>query len=340
VKAFLAFDSLDGGGNVDAALTERKALNIIVTGAAVGAGPAVVSALTKAGHVVRGIAATTAQAHLLRALGGLPIYADDARAGEVAALVRLHKVDALVDLGSNEANQTVVNMGWDAERLQARAAALAEAAQTGGAKLLVQVSHAFVYGDHGGHDDHGHGHGHHHLIDETTKPQTGGHPLLKAVVKAEKAALNIGGVVLRAGYGYGGHYSGLKQATDSLKRGGLLPSGEGVVNYLAAADLAEAIRRVAEAQPHGEVFNVSDGKPITSYQFVAALAAELGVITPAKLPSLVNSMMAGKPLADLLALSAPVSIAKITAALGFTPSYGLSAGLADALLTWRAAQAG
>jgi 2-alkyl-3-oxoalkanoate reductase len=323
---------------VDAALTERKALNIIVTGAAVGAGPAVVSALTKAGHVVRGIAATTAQAHVLRALGGQPIYADDARAGEVAALVRLHKVDALVDLGSNETNQTVANMGWDADRLAARARALAEAAQTGGAKLLVQVSHAFVYGDHGGHDDHGHGH--HALIDETTKPQTGGHPLLKAVVKAEKAALNIGGVVLRAGYGYGGHYTALKQATDSLKRGGLLPSGEGVVNYLAAADLAEAIRRAAEAQPHGEIFNVSDGKPITSYQFVAALAAELGVITPAKLPSMVNSLLAGKPLADLLALSAPVSIAKITAALGFTPSYGVSAGLADALLTWRAAQAG
>ncbi len=326
---------------METALTERKPLNIIVTGAAVGAGPSVVRQLVRAGHKVAGIVGTTAAGRLMRSSGALPVFADEARASEMAALARTHKADALIDLGSGEANQTLVNLGWDADALPARAQAIAEAVRTAGVGVLVQVSHTFVYGDHGGHgdDSHGHGHHHHHLLDEATKPVTGGHPLLKAVVKAEKAALGVGGVVLRAGYGYGAHYSALKQAAAALKRGAPLPAGHGVTNYLYAEDLAEAIRRAVEAKPAGEIFNVSDGSPITSAQFADAFAAELGVNTPAKFPPLLSGLLVGKPLADLLALSAPVSIDKIRQQLGFVPSYSLSAGFADALLTWRAAEA-
>ncbi len=326
------------GAGVDAALTERKSLNIVVTGASVGAGASVVSRLVKAGHRVGGIVVTTTDGHLMRSLGALPVYAHEARSSEVASLVRMMKADVLVDLGNSEANQTLVNQDWKVDELVARAKSLAEAAKDGGAKLLVQISHAFVYGNHGGHDDHGHAHD---LIDETSKPETGGHPLLKAIVKAEKAALNsgIGAVVLRAGYGYGAHYSALKHATAALKRGTMLPSGDGVVNYLYAEDLAEAIRLAVEAQPVGEIFNVSNGSPITSLKFLVGLATELGIVAPGKMPGFVNAMTAGKPLGDLLGLSAPVSIAKIKTALGFSPVYTLAAGFGDTLLTWRAAEA-
>lgn len=326
---------------MDAALTERKPLNIIITGATTGAGPNVVRRLVKAGHTVGGVANTTAGATHLRELGALPVFADETRAAEVASLLKMMKADVIVDLGSGEANQTVVNLGWNPDVLAGRAAAIAEAAKSGGA-LLVQVSHAFVYGDHGSHDDHGgHGHGHHAptLLDETTKPNTGGHPLLKAVVKAEKAALNVGGVVLRAGYGYGAYYTGLQQASAALKTGGSVLSGDGVVNYLYAEDLGEAIRRAAEAKPAGEIFNVSDGAPITSHGFLRALATEHGVNPPGKQSGLFGMFGGGKPLTDLLALSAPVSTEKIKTALGFVPAYTLSAGFADMLLTWRAAEA-
>jgi nucleoside-diphosphate-sugar epimerase len=329
------------GAGVDSALTERKSLSIVVTGASLGAGPSVVSRLVKAGHRVGGIVTTTADGHLMRHLGAQPVYAHENRSSEIASLIRMMKADALVDLGNSEANQTLVNLAWNVEELAARAKALADAAKDGGAKLLVQVSYAFVYGNHGGHDDHGsHGHGHHDLIDETVKPETGGHPLLKAVVKAEKAALSsgVGAVVLRAGYGYGAYYSALKQASQTLKQARPLPSGEGVVNYLYAEDLAEAIRRTVEANPAGEIFNVSDGSPITSLKFLSMFASEQGMNPPGKLPGLVNFFSAGKPLGDLLALSAPVSIIKINTALGFKPVYTLATGFSDAFLTWRAAE--
>jgi len=323
---------------VDSALTERKSLNIIVTGAGVAAGPSVVSRLVKAGHRVGGLVTTTVDGSLIRGLGALPVFAHEGRASEVASLVRMMKADVVVDLGSGEANQTLVNHDWVLDNLAARAKSLADAAKDGGAKLLIQVSHAFVYGNQGGHDDHGHSHD---LIDETVKPETGGHPLLKAILKAEKAALNsgIGVVVLRAGYGYGALYSALKQANATLKLGRPLPSGSGVVNYLYAEDLAEAIRRAAEAQPMGEIFNVSDGSPITSLKFLATFANEQGMVAPGKMPGLFNALTISKPLVDLLGLSAPVSIAKIKTALGFTPAYTLTAGFGDTLLTWRAAEA-
>lgn len=329
------------GAGVEAALTERKSLSIVVTGADIGSGPSVVSRLAKAGHRVGGIVTTTVAGHLMRALGVQPVYAHEDRASEIASLLRMMKADVLVDLGSGDANQTLVSMGWNAELLAARAKALADAAKDGGAKLLIQASHAFVYGNHGGHDDdHGHGHGHHHLIDETTKPETGGHPLLKAVVKAEKAALNsgVGAVILRAGYGYGAHYTGLKQANLALRQARPLASGDGVVNYLYAEDLGEAIRRAAEANAAGEIFNVSDGSPITSTKFLDIFASEQGMSAPGKLPGLFNAFISHKPLSDLLALSAPVSIAKIEKTLGFKPTYTLATGFADTLLTWRAAE--
>lgn len=335
------------GVGVDAALTERKSLNIIVTGAGVGSGPSVVSRLAKAGHRVGGIVTTTADGHLMRGLGAQPVYAHEHRASEIASLIRMMKADVLIDLGNGEANQTLANLNWDVDNLAARAKALAEAAHDGGAKVLVQVSHAFVYGNKGGHhDDHGgHGHGHHDLIDETTKPETGGHPLLKAVVKAEKAALNsgVGAIVLRAGYGYGAHYSALKQASLALRQARQLPSGDGVVNYVYAEDLAEAIRRAVEANAVGEIFNVSNGAPISSHAFLNAFAAEHGLPAQGKSSGLLGALMSSgntKPLSELLAMSAPVSIAKIEKALGFKPSYSLSAGFADMLLTWRAAEAG
>ena len=323
---------------MDSALTERKSLNIVVTGAAVGSGPAVVSRLVKAGHRVGGLITTTFDGNLMRGLGALPVFAHEDRASEVASLVRMMKADVVVDLGNGAANQTLVNQDWKPDVLLARAKAVAEAAKDGGAKFLIQVSHAFVYGNQGGHDDHGHGHA---LLDETTKPETGGHPLLKAIVKAEKAALNsgIGAVVLRAGYGYGAHYASLKQAVATLKQARSLPSGSGVVNYLYAEDLAEAIRLAAEVQPAGEIFNISDGSPITSLKFLGAFAAEQGIVAPGKMPGLFSALTIGKPLYDLLGMSAPISIAKSKAVLGFTPAYSLAAGFGDTFLTWRAAEA-
>lgn len=312
---------------METALTERTALSIVVTSASRGPGLAVVRKLARAGHKVSGVTVTSTDATLIRAVGGLPVYADETRGSELASLVRMAKADVVVDLGRQDLNQTIHNAAWNGDELIARARAAAEGARDGGAKFLVATSYAFVYGDMHGHE-----------VSEATRPDTGGHPLLKAIVKAEKAALNSGvpACVLRLGYLYGPNIGQLRDASDKLRRGRPIAVGSGLANYVYEDDAAEAIRRACEAQPAGEVFNIADGQPVTSTEFLAAFAESLGMRAPGGMPGFLNGFMAGRPLKDLFGLSARVDIAKAQQTLGWTPQYPLKSGLSDTFLTWRA----
>jgi nucleoside-diphosphate-sugar epimerase len=311
----------------DTALTERKALSIVVTGASRGPGLAVVRKLASAGHKVAGVAGSNADAAAVRAAGGLPVFADETRGSELTSLVKMTKADVVVDLARQDLNQTLRNGAWNASELIARANAVAQAARDGGAKFLVATSYAFVYGDTHGHE-----------VSEADKPETNGHPLLKAVVKAEKTALN-GGVpacVLRLGYLYGAHMSQMQEATHALRQGRPVPTGSGLANYLYDEDAAEAIRRAVEAQPAGEIINVTDGHPVTSANFLAAVASTMGIRAPGALPGFLNGFLSGSPLKDLFGLSSRVNIAKAEQVLGWTPRYSLNAGLSDTFLSMRA----
>lgn len=312
---------------MDTALTERKALSIVVIGATRGPGLAVVKALAEAGHHVFGSASTHADAARLRALGALPVYVDELRGSELASVVRMAKADVVVDLGRQDLNQSLRPVQWDADELIARAKATVQAAKDGGAKFIVATSYAFVYGAAAGHE-----------VTEDSRPETSGHPLLKAIVKAEKAVLN-GGVpacVLRLGYLYGPHMAQLKDISSAMRQGRPIATGEGVVNYVYVDDAAEAVRRACEAQPTGELFNVTDGHPMTSAEFLDVFAQETGMQTPSRLPKLLNMVLAGRSHNEQLSFSARVSSAKAAEELGWKPGYTLHAGLADTLLWWRA----
>ncbi|MBK9124686.1 MAG: NAD(P)-dependent oxidoreductase [Chloroflexi bacterium] len=312
---------------MDTALTERKALSIVVIGATRGPGLAVVKALVEAGHHVSGSTNTHADAAQLRALGALPVYVDELRGSELASVVRMAKADVMVDLGRQDLNQSLRPVQWDADELIARAKATVQAAKDGGAKFIVAASYAFVYGAADGHE-----------VTEDTRPETSGHPLLKAIVKAEKAVLN-GGVpacVLRLGYLYGPHMAQLKDISSAMRQGRPIATGEGVVNYVYVEDAAEAVRRACEAQPAGELFNVTDGHPMTSAEFLDVFAQETGMQTPSRLPKLLNMVLAGRSHNEQLSFSARVSSAKAAEKLGWKPGYSLHAGLADTLLWWRA----
>lgn len=314
----------------ETALTERKALSIVVTGASRGPGLAVVRKLAQAGHKVAGVARTNAEATLVRAAGGLPVFADETRGSELTSLVKMAGADVVVDLARQDLNQTLRNAAWDAGELVRRASAVAEAVRDGGAKFLVTTSYAFVYGDAHGHE-----------VSEADRPDTANHPLLKAAVKAEKIALGSGvpACVLRFGYLYGAHMSQLQDVSQTLLQGRPVPSGSGLANYLYDEDAAEAIRRAVEAQPMGEIINITDGHAVSSANFLAAMASAMGIRTPGTLPGFLNGLMGGSPLRDLFGLSSRVSIAKARQLLGWTPHYTLDSGLADTFLSMRAGAA-
>ena len=109
-----------------------------------------------------------------------------------------------------------------------------------------------------------------------------------------------------------------------------------VGHYLYDDDAAEAIRRAVEAQPAGQIINVTDGHPVTGTDFLAALASTMGVRAPGVLPGFLNGLMSGSPLKDLFGLSSRVSIAKAQQVLGWSPRYTLDAGLSDTFLSIRA----
>lgn len=317
---------------MDTAITERTPLRIFLTGATTPLGQAITRALTAAGHKVVGVTSSTQGGGVVRELGGLPVYVDTSRASELESNIRMAKADVVINAAPQAPNQPPISsVEWNADSLVGNTAALAKAAASAGVKYLVHTSYAFVAGDTGG-----------ATVDETTKPNTGDNALLKATRRAENAALN-GGVpacVLRMGFLYGPESESLTTLSDALRQGRPIVAGAGLANWVHTADAAEAVRRVVEAQPNGEIFNIVDGHPASAADFVAAFAAALGIEAPGNPPTFARRLLISQTQSDLMALSTQVSAAKAAEKLGWTAQYkGIRAGLDQTLMMWRAASA-
>ncbi|NOG52603.1 MAG: hypothetical protein HND48_26510 [Chloroflexi bacterium] len=73
--------------------------------------------MVEAGHHVSGSVSVYSDADKLRALGALPIYVDELRGSELAAVVRMAKADVVVDLGRQDLNQSLRAVRWDTGEL-------------------------------------------------------------------------------------------------------------------------------------------------------------------------------------------------------------------------------
>lgn len=317
---------------MDTALTQTTPLRIFVTGATTPLGQVVTRRFSAAGHHVYGVAERSAGATLVRKNGGLPLFVDPSRAAELESNLRMSKAEVVIHLAPQAANHVPFrNADWDAENLAAHAAALSKAAAAAGVKFLVHTSYAFVVGEQGG-----------AWTDETTAPKTSDNPLLKATARAEKAVLNgqVPACVLRLGYLYGAESEELSEVAATLRLGRPLVTGEGLLNWVHLEDAAEAIRRAAEGQPAGEIFNVVDGSPVSSAQFLTDFAKALGIQPPGNPPKFAQRLLLSSTQSELMALSAQCKAAKIGEALGWTPLYPNHVpGIEQTLLSWRAASA-
>jgi nucleoside-diphosphate-sugar epimerase len=301
---------------------------LLVIGGEYPVGQVITRLLVSAGHQVAAHVHTTASAHQIRQNGALPVYGDLQRVGELRGLIQSRKIEVVINLESQAPNHIPLRPAhWDTESLMPRLVALQQAAAEGGASFLIHTSYATVYGDqHGA------------WVDETTRPEPGENELLRDALRAEKQALSgpTPACVLRLGFLYGAESTELQSLREMLIFARPLIAGKGYANWLHYHDAAEAIRRVAEAKPVGEIFNVVDNAPASSIDFLAKFAQSLGLNAPNSAPGFLAPLLTNRDQIALMAQSVRVKNARISQALGWRPAYPtLTAGFDEALLTWR-----
>jgi nucleoside-diphosphate-sugar epimerase len=308
--------------------------SIVLTGADHALGQLVLQQLTARGHQVAGLAFDLEGARAVRAAGGLPVYCDAARAGEVASTMRMVNATTIVHLEPQRINHMpALSVDWARAEsdIGAQATALAEALHMLDAEntFLVHTSYTFLYGDRAGAQ-----------VDETVELATD-EPFFAAAARGEAAALEGPGCVLRAGYRYGPRDPHTAALRDSLVRGSAMHQGDGskMANWLHEEDLAAAVILAVEARPAGLVCDLADNQPAPVTQFVEEFSAALGIQAPGSMtmpPVLARRMMNATHRA-ILETSVRVSAARAREVLGWDPQYADRArGLDQLLLQWRA----
>lgn len=334
--------------------TEAQPLNLFITGADEGAGLLVTKMAIAAGHNVTGATANGSDgARRIREAGGIPVYPDLTREGEVRSMLAMAKADMIVNLWPQALNGLPfqrTDYAAQLDTLRDGTHALVSVAGQMGIKRIIQLSFGFVYGsqgdDHGhgghGHDDHGHGH---HDIEALTEEAEVSHAagLYEAAADAEASVLDGGipGYVLRAGTLYTG---GLPSLIDHLRSGGLIPSGAGHTSWLHEADLAAAvmllIERTAEDEASATVFNIADDAPSTFDQFADLLGQTLGTGNPTNIPNFMVPLRTNDQQRHILAQDAVLDTSKIKEHVGWEPQFATQReGIEVLLLQQRAADA-
>lgn len=288
-------------------------MNVFVAGATGVLGRRAVAALVGAGHNVTAVARGPEKADLVRRLGATPVAVDLFDADVVHAAVSGH--DAVVNLATKIPplrKMAFVGAWAENDRIRTQASAnLAAAAVAHGAKVFVQESIAFIYGEHG--DD---------WIDEDQPLHPS--PFTLALRAADAAAASVTeaggrGVVLRFG---------LFMAPDSDQVALLVNAGRaGVFLQPGAAgaraplihvdDAAEAVVAALDA-PAG-VYHVVDDEPATRDEQRAALAAAVGRRRLLRPPALVSRLV-GKRAPQLVWSQRP-SNRRFKEATGWAPYH-------------------
>jgi nucleoside-diphosphate-sugar epimerase len=309
--------------------TEDVRRSVFITDGAGVLGQAVTRLLTAAGHKVTGMTSGKEGALLIREAGGLPVYVDSSRVGEIRATLAMAKADTVLHLAPQAFNLPPFRTAkYGAQTLQESTAALLDAAQAADVKYVVYAGSAFVYGDTGGQQ-----------VDESAPLTSHDDEFVRAAIKAEKMVTEsfIPACVLRAGYVYGPGLPEMAALADTLRSGRPVFAGENTANWIHSDDLARALLLAVEKQPENAVCNVVDDRPASPQDFVRYLASALGIQEPVNLPGVLARALLSKTALTLMNFSTSTSNAAARERLGWEPRYSTHReGIEQMLLTWRA----
>jgi 2-alkyl-3-oxoalkanoate reductase len=314
-----------------------SSLSVFLTNATNAVGRELTRQFVARGHRVTGVTSGSEGAGQVRADGGIPAFGDILRAGELKSAMTFAKPDVVIHSAAVNGNHLPFTASdWDAQAkiLSEGTKALVEAARAVGVKFLIYPSTTLIYGD-----THG------EWVDETAPrlnaSQLPEGAIFRAMLQGEDAALksDLPAAVVRAGYIYSAEDPAALALFNAVKNTRPVITGDGhaYANWIHAADLARALVLIAEQQPAGQIFNITDGTPATPAQFANYFADGLGLPHPSQPPAFVQSLTGNKMQRALLGISNKVRSDKAREQLGWAPRYNsYQAGIDQMLLQWRA----
>lgn len=316
--------------------TNDTPLRVFLTGGDSRVGLAFIRRVVQQGaNVVAATPNGTDGAVKIRAAGGLPVYPDLTRAGEIRSVMQMSRADVVVHLtglalnGSAQIKQPYAD---DAQHLEAATSNLAQVAGQLGVQRLIYAGPAFHYGDTGSDP-----------ISEDAPLHTD-NAFTQSLAQAEAAVLDGGlpGVALRCGVLYGAHSTSIDALVNAVRKSRNLPNGSGVVSWLHAADLVNALVALLHADDDGlaTVYNVAGDDAHTYHAFTQALAQAMGVDAPGTMHNIMEQFRVGEVQRALLDQSTVLDTSKLREALEWQPQFAsVNAGLEHMLFQWRADEA-
>lgn len=293
-------------------------MRILLAGASGAVGTPLTRQLIAAGHQVVGISRSQANAERLRTAGAQSVVADVMDRENLLAAVRDVRADAvmhqLTALGTTKMRQAIRDT--NALRTTGTTHLLAAARAVGAHRLLTQsIVFGYGYGDHGP-----------RVITEDdpfAEPVSGPFgPVIAAIGSTEEqvfSAEGMEGIALRYGAFYG--QDSFTQMITNLVRKRRLPvpsSGGGFANFIYLEDAAAATVAALEKGRAGQAYNIVDDEPVRWADYLNALAAELSVRRPWRVPTWILRPI--PYLHTLMTTSMRVSNAKARRELGWAPA--------------------
>jgi nucleoside-diphosphate-sugar epimerase len=260
-------------------------MRVLLAGASGAVGTPLTQQLIAAGHQVVGVTRSQANAERLRTVGAEAVVADVMDLQNLLTAVRDVRADAVVHqltaLGTTRIRDAM--QGTNNLRTTGTAHLLAAARTVGAHRFLTQsIVLGYGYRDHGP-----------HVITEDDpfgEPQRGpladGMAAIRSTEEQVFSADEMEGIALRYGAFYG--QDSFTRMITNLVRKRRLPvpsSGGGFVNFIYLEDAAAATVAALEKGRAGQAYNIVDDEPVRWADYLDALAAELGVRRPWRVPT-------------------------------------------------------
>jgi nucleoside-diphosphate-sugar epimerase len=260
-------------------------MRVLLPGASGAVGTPLTRQLIAAGHQVVGITRSPANAERLRSGGAEAVVADVMDRETLLSAVRDVRADAvmheLTALGTRSIWKAI--RGTNALRTTGTAHLLAAAHAVGAHRFLTQsIVFGYGYRDHGSHvvteDD---------PFGEPVSGQIG--TVMAAIRSTEEqvfSADEMEGIALRYGAFYGQDH--FIRMIINLVRKRRLPvpsSGGGFATFIYLEDAAAATVAALEKGRAGQAYNIVDDEPARWADYLDALATELGVHRPWRVPT-------------------------------------------------------
>jgi nucleoside-diphosphate-sugar epimerase len=300
-------------------------MRVLVAGATGAIGQQLVPRLVAAGHEVQGMTRSESKQGMLRELGAVPVVADALDPDQVAEAVARARPEVIIhELTSIPAKLDLRHFDRDfalTSRLRTEGTDyLLSAGQAVGVRRFVAQSYFAQYARTGGavksEED---------PLDPT--PAREMREMLAACRHVEEAVIGAQwteGIALRYGalYGPGTSLAPGAEQVELVRKGKfpLVGDGGGVWSFIHVADAAEATVAAVEHGSRG-IYNIVDDDPAPVAEWLPALAQELGVKKPMRVPRFVGRLFAGEVGVVMMTELRGASNAKAKRELDWRPAH-------------------